>query len=346
MIDITPDSLKQIQHLINLGRYQNLEQFLATAFRNQLVLENSTIGQKQSDSFPSVTDDRGIQRELDTEVSAVTIEPRASWSAAQAQTVSLPSAQPVQDPLWGQFYRFLPLKLVLRLLTSIAEIRAVSLIGFRETAIIEAVYLSDLLRSADVRRKSLGMLPLSVAFPNPKRPEKSQRRFLTQYVGLFSKQGSLTGFPSDMGFLVHPKDGDDNAIQLSGAGAEFARIPNPVLDSGDLSSPLSPEEVAFLVNYVAKVMPGEKRQMVGLLSAISRGADAPSELQKRMSEVYEPYYRTEMAAEPWSRKKVALMTSGALSRLVEMGYVLRQRDGQHVRYELSGDWESAAQVLS
>lgn len=347
MIDISPETLRWIGALVQQGRYENLEQFLSTAIRNQLVLENAETDQSNPEQPTPAGASVSGRHEPETRASADSIEPCSSWRAVEIQTEPLPTSRPVQKPLWGQFYRFLPLKLVLRLMVNTTEAGRVSLTDFATGVVGDTTYLAAQLRDADTQRKALGMIPLSVGFPNPKKPERSRHRFLVQYVGLLTKQGELTGFPADMGFALRADDTSADNIYVSRAGAEFAQLPNPVLDAGDLSVPLSPEEVGFLVDYIAAEMAGEKDQMVGILRFISEGADTPSALSERMLSVYEPYFGGgSPSSDRWTDKKVTLMRSGAVSRLVEFGFVRRQREGTRVRYSLAGDWEEALRILS
>jgi len=258
----------------------------------------------------------------------------------------LPSQVATSEPLWGQYYRYLPLKLALRVIAAHAMSDPVDLEQVADPATAEATILARSLRLADDLRKPLGLLSLSVGFPNDRNPEKSRNRYASQYVGAFSRSGQLYGFASDIGFLAHPESIGKSAIQLTSAGARFAAIPNPILDDGDLHRPLSAEEIDFLLRHVAAHMPGERIQLLGVLEAISEGASDPSELRERMVDVYGNELRQMWQRNPWSDSKVALMVSGAVSRLIEMGCAERKRQGQRISYQLTPEWTLVRATLS
>jgi len=82
------------------------------------------------------------------------------------------------------------------------------------------------------------------------------------------------------------------------------------------------------------------------LRAVYEGAVTPDDLRKSMKEVYRPFFgASQVTEEEWSDGKLTLMIAGALSRLVEMGFVERQRNGSRVRYGLTGGWQHALEML-
>ncbi|MFC2081998.1 hypothetical protein ACFLR0_02320 [Candidatus Bipolaricaulota bacterium] len=343
ILDISVETLAIINKLISLGKYESVDQFLAISLRNQLVIENVS----QQETRSNVREEREVPvEEPPRNVTAHSIKRRSEWSAVSVDLEQLPSQEGITEPLWGQYYRYLPLKLALRVIAAHAMSDPVDLEQATDLATTEAAILSGLLRHADDLRKPLGLLSLSVGFPNGRNPEKSRNRYASQYVGAFSRSGQLYGFASDIGFLVHPENSGETAIQLTSAGARFTAISNPILDNGDLNEPLSSEEVDYLLGRIAARMPGERIQLSGVLKSISEGASDPSELRECMAEIYRNELRQMWQKNPWSDNKVALMVSGATSRLIEMGHVERKRQGQHVSYVLTGNWEGALGTLA
>jgi len=346
IFDIPSETLRNIRALIAQGRYDTVEQFVMISLQNQLVLESSSSEELAQAGSPPLATRPGDASDVEVDTTARAFVPQLSWLRKEVDLGSLPIAEPSQVPLWGQFYRFLPLKLVLRLMINMVGERPVELSRFTDASLHDVWYLADHLRAADSKRKPIGLLSLSVGLPNRRRPERSQYRFMAQYVGLISRHGQLTGFPSAMGFILHPDDARDATIRITQAGAEFALLPNHILDEGDLSAPLSSEETHFLISYIANTMSGEKAQMRGVLRAVYEGAVTPDDLRKSMKEVYRPFFgASQVTEEEWSDGKLTLMIAGALSRLVEMGFVERQRNGSRVRYGLTGGWQHALEML-
>ena len=122
-------------------------------------------------------------------------------------------------------------------------------------------------------------------------------------------------------------DLNESRIGLTSAGAEFAALPNPVLDGSPehASSSLSPDEQAFLQNQIIQYVPGEYRDCEIVISAILDGHDTPTALGEAVFDSMPS--ETSVAA-----KQTHL--SGVIARLTELAVVKRTWSGRRVTYEV------------
>jgi len=339
LIDISPEDLRAIQNLLKLGHFESVEQFVAVAVRNQLVYET------QRDSSQLTVVEQAIGKAASAapgnlaRVSDLGTNhrflPKPSWLFSSPDIEPLPAIKPTQDPLWGQYYRFLPLKLILRLLANAQQDGFPRMDTFQDQIVPDVLYLANHLRVTDNTRKQMGRMALAIGFPNTRKAEKSQARFVSQYIGRVTAEGNLAGLPAAMGFAALLTDPDVKLLGLTKTGVEFASLPNPILDNGDLSCALGDEEISFLLAHISEQMPGEIAQLKEVVKAVSDGLDTPKELDAHMRN----HYKKSFSGDNWTDAKVAVMRSGAVSRLAEMGFIKVIKKGVRVRYKLAEDWK-------
>src|SRR5437667_8772645 len=116
--DILPEEYESIKALVERGAYLSIQQFVATAVGNQLHLE-STASEPEGIAEKHVE----IQRALSLE----------GLGLPAATPVTLETVPPKDAPLWGQYYRFLPLKVVLRVVANSTKLAPTELASIART---------------------------------------------------------------------------------------------------------------------------------------------------------------------------------------------------------------------
>ena len=200
LINISLDNQRAIDELIKSGRYESLEHFVEVAIRNQIVYEAQQ-EELQLSALKGVATRKN--RMVKANTSKYKLEPRPLWAFSNSNIKPFPNVQPAKGPLWGQFYRFLPLKLVIRLLADAQRESLADLESFRKRILPEVLHLAKQLRLADSDGQTVGGLSLSAGFPSPERDlGKSWKRFCSQYIGRVRSDGTLDGLPSAYVFSV------------------------------------------------------------------------------------------------------------------------------------------------
>lgn len=237
---------------------------------------------------------------------------------------------PPKDWLWGQYNRFLPVKATCRaLLRLVADSPmgvplddAVSRISYA------ACTLGDVLGDMDSRVQRRREDAISAAFPTTAYDGAQARlRFGNQFVGVI-KQGILLGLPAGLKLVgCHPSKVP--LLSLTKQGAEFAALENPALDTRDqwVSRTLSDAEIQFLLDHIKRAVPEEASAYVSLIDGIVGGADTPDKLDAYLRQRFE--LENNDAMKP---SFLATQRTGAVSRMVELGLLARERSGLHVTY--------------
>lgn len=335
LINIEQAQLRTIDDLVRKGCYENIEQFLEVAIRNQIIYEahaaETGLAAFQGEHMESIQEKHSnldTMRVKSERWRAQKLDTRPIWRYVQTPIAPFPDVTPATRPLWGQLYRFLPLKLVVRLIAQAESNQPVQMKAVSHEVVAEAMDLADQLRQLEVTRTGIAY---ATGFPNDKHDaRKSADRFISQYVGRVRSDGRLDGFLSAMGFASLKQVKKERHIGLTVSGIEFASLPNTVLDDGIVPPLLSKQEVSFLIRYVAQQMPGERDQLREVIKLISEGTNTPRELDKALGDFYKMRY----SDEKWTDAKVSVTRAGAVSRLAEMQLVRVTRDGRRVTYRV------------
>ena len=309
LVKVAPEQIEQIERIISDGGFRDVEQFISVAIRNQLSYEAPEPAPKRSPAKQTVSD-AAVPDTTPANLDAYAWRglgdgPRNGKGIAS------------KNPLWGQYYRYLPLKAVARL--AAGQFRRESF-ELPELGACVRSHIMSLVQYVDKEggKQKFGM-KLDVGFPSGKRDiEKSMERFIVQYVGRISAGGVLTGFPCDMGFLKTAGTGSAETLCLTDQALEFASLPNPILDQRTGNLPLSDEEVSYLLGHIVTSMPGEASHMREITRLIGNGVDDPGGLDGALAAFYTQEYKADS-----SDKARSLMRSGCISRLVEMGILIR-----------------------
>lgn len=339
VVEIPPDLVDEIRSAVRSGNYESPDEFLEQALRTQLELES---GQQEtlqtfndaiavgddSDDDQETVQERSNSPPLQSNETGANLED-LSLRDFDVSTVPPPSPDRIDTgPLWGQYNRIFPMKLVVRRLAIVldetGEARA-PYEEFREKTATVARAYGFRLQEADEKLGRGRGEKFSAAFPTGDKVDRSLDRFETHFVGQFDQSGNLTGALPNLQFV--DIDVESETFGLTSAGLTFAQIENPLLDE-DIESEmsLSDSERRFYLDHVASEHEAEAEAMEVVAKAIANGIDRPDPLSERVSEF----------SDDWSAAQASTVRSGLVGRMHELGLVTRKRVGSRgIGYELT-----------
>ena len=341
VVEIPPGLVDEIRSAVRSGNYESPEEFLERALRTQLELES---GQQETlRSFGDAIEAGEAPGERQTTFHAKAtqraVEPADDEPETELEdlslrdfdvtTVSPPAADRIDTgPLWGQYNRIFPMKLVVRRLAIVLSEPGAAGAPYREfreeTARVARAYGLRLEEADEKLGRGRGE-KFSAAFPTGDKVERSLDRFQTHFVGQLDKQGNLTGALPNLQFV--DIDPAEETFGLTSAGLRFAQIENPLLDEDiESETPLSKSEREFYLDHVASEHEAEAHAMRVVAEAIANGVDRPDPLSERIGEL----------SADWSAAQASTIRSGLVGRMHELGLVTRKRVGSRgVEYELT-----------
>lgn len=345
VVDIPDALVGRIKEAVDDEGYENPQEFVTTAIENQLQLEESDVeGFKTLDEavaeFDAGAPDSSDEPEQEIEPDVVGTDGLGQREYDTVPTVAPPDEDRLPTgPLWGQYNKIFPAKLVVRRLANVVHkqnedgtstpqdgIRWLDLDQFRkETAELVRNYGLQIKEYDEKQSRGRGE-KLSAGLPTGEDTEKSVDRYKTHFVGRSKQDGSLAGAAPSLLF-VDITDEDVSRIGITDAGLAFAELYNPLLEGGpDADEPLSADELDFYMAHVREELPAEYEAMVTVVNAIVDGSDRPDELTARVTQLQES----------WSESKAKTMRSGIVSRMHELGLIERERVGQRgIAYTLT-----------
>jgi hypothetical protein len=331
-VELSPELYTLIQDLINRKQYLSVENFVEISLQNQITLEKSRqiatkpipIAAKESDVFQSLG---GTIKELD-EVMEV------SSNVLTSDPIPIDEERK-QIPIWGLINRFLPLKIVLRMLALQLESKNAQWINYKEfcefvvaKSIQIRLQLERQERKLDVTRGE------SLKVGLPLKDNKSQQRFINFYIGKLKSDGSLDGILGDLELGVIRKQYQDGIyipiIGITKSGLDFAKLYSPVLDDAlrngkKISIPLSNEEILLLLQQIKNVRPGEFKFLNHVFRLIENGSDNPKTLNRDI----QGYFNDNK----FSTVYLNTLLVGSIGRLVEMKIIKIRKNGLYTNYQ-------------
>ena len=359
-----PDSLAvEVRDAVDKGRYNDAEDFVKAAIENQLERDEgegqnpmtldeaidalnhgADRGEVTDEQEPGSIGDGGSQTpEVSggTEITSSTEKPLIDRrSFADVDPVDPPDTRRLDEgPLWGQYNRIFPAKLLVRVLANelqttdgeVSDRQWIGLPAFETTVAEIARSIGQQIATYDERRGRTRGAALAVGLPIGDDPDKSRDRFQTHFVGRVEHGGDLTGAPPHLLFVdIQPDDPD--RIGLTEAGRDFAAMSNPLLDEGfDADTALSAQESEFYLEHVRHTRTAEYEAMEKIAQAIREGDDRPDSLTERVAYLNPG----------WSSAQAKTIRSGLTSRMYELGLVDRRQVGQRgIGYELTSDGDA------
>ena len=251
--------------------------------------------------------------------------------------------------LFGQYNKFLPVKAACRALLNLLlkQPAGVPLSEALETISNAAWELGDYLYTQDLRAKRSREDALTAAFPTSASSGAVSRiRFANQFIGDLRqpkqaqgqpKETKFNGFPAALKFLLC-SDGKPPALELTTAGAEFALLRNPIFDGSQdpAGSKFSEAEIEFLLAHIAKSVPEETFAYISIIDAVKHGANTPDQVDDFLCKRFD--LRVMAKAEKINGITKTFLTTqrtGAISRMVDLGLLTRQKEGLRVTYLVS-----------
>jgi hypothetical protein len=336
LIDLESRLDLRIDQIIRAKGYADFQHFAMTALENQVIAE--------TENSSSWKVNNTYENKNFSEVDGIVLknaENLFKLHSTSVQTLESPSDNMlVGKLLWGQYYRYFPVKFAARLLANISTNKFPSLSEFIETAVSSALLLRKNLNRIDSRERNVFGEKLSAGFPDG--TEKSIRRFREHFLvsirrGVFKIDGMLarTKLAS-----VIAKDGDE-FIGLTDHGKKFAELHSHILDEGR-SPALSEDEREFLSKHILCNLPNEADHITTVLNFIKSNTNTRHGLNISLRDYYEKYFD----GTRWSDAVVNTMRVGLLGRLLEMGLIGRKKKGKNISYEITDRGEEFVQIFS
>ncbi len=244
----------------------------------------------------------------------------------------------------GQYNRLLPAKANARALIRLfveEHPKGFPILEIRETAnrvAEEAAKLGDYLAMLDRSRERSRDDALATAFPRTTGEDahKGRSRYARQFVVYRDGGGKLSGLMWDLKFVsVVTTRKDDKLIVPTRVAWEFARLKNPVLDSSvsDTTQKFSPTEQKILLDHIIRSVPNEVFAFRAILEAVAAQKKTPEKIDKALKA-----YVDDSRAQELSKSFFASQRTGAISRMNDLGLIVRERDkddGVSVKYVLT-----------
>ena len=246
----------------------------------------------------------------------------------------VPDAEYLEDgPLWGQYNRIFPVKIVVRQLANMIlqyDTDRIDLEVFRIEVASNARELGLELREIDNSSNRGRGEKLSSGLPIGSDANKSMNRFKTQFVGDIDQSKHLSGAAPSLQFIEITSE-EDNHIGLTDYGVLFAGLYNPLLDESLRSDiALSDKEREFYLEHISHHLPDEFAAMQTVADGIQSGADRPDALTEHVVELNGD----------WTDAQANTIRTGLVSRMYELGLITRERVGQRgVAYRLTNQGE-------
>jgi hypothetical protein len=322
IVNVEPSLEIRIQDIIKTKRYADFQHFATIAFENQIAWETSSSSHIEQSQTLTIDAQKKYAEGLELLTKPLQVK----------HPIELPQPENTSSILWGQFYRFLPCKFGVRVLSYLCKDNLADVRDFTTTATDLAVVLRGQLAKLDrAGHREFGDR-ISASFPT--KDEKSRKRFASQYM-LSVRTGTMKiiGMLPDMKLINIKINGEsDIKVGLTKQGWSFARLRNPVIDD-NTSNPLSKDEVKFLLDHIADNMPEELEHMICALRTINDDRHSSDELNDALKR----YYKNRQHDLEWSDAVISTMRSGLLGRLNELGLINRKKRGKNVSYHITNE---------
>jgi hypothetical protein len=330
IVEITQAKADTISSYIEQGRYKSFNDFLLVALENQLFIESRELG-IQSEQATRTGGPGGPEPFLTRKA---TYRPISEVEELKINFNS--TLKPTEPPalenlwsqyLWGHYNRILPAKITLRVLTNLLDdSEKIDLRVLQEHASNVAAIVGTYLKTVDKKTRRKRWEGLSVGLPNSMKDASAISRFKLQFVGYATKEGVLHGMPIALRFMnvTRGEYGKDSQVGITTAGIDFAKLPNPIIDSDLTERTLSDEEIAFYLGHIRNAQPYELKAFETVVAGIENG-------QKTYDAIKTQIHGLEKS---WSDSIVNTMCIGILSRMRELGIVQMHRDGLRSYYQI------------
>lgn len=335
MLDVPPELVEEINARIQSGKYRSPQDFIIAAIQNQVYIESSepteaAPGHSASKGYPASQASKSLR--IAPELAILLLPPDVS-----KVRIASPGDAEAPGYLWGQYNRFLPVKIAVRVAANLISQHGSDSVSLSELQEKSAEIARLVGKQAEKMDRHYGRKRgtiISAGLPVGRDADKAKLRFKNQFVGyMISKVENGNGVNRTHGaapvlkFLKMSKGGKNSVlVGITDFGLQFASRPNPVIDQGDFSSvALSHEEAEFLLEHIASEVPEEAKLMQLVLEGVKKGLTTPSELNERV----------QSHCSDWNDNEASLMRAGLISRIGELGLLERRKEGVKVTYLLT-----------
>lgn len=261
-------------------------------------------------------------------------DPPASFAQRPDEEITLGQEVSLDRWLFGQFNKLLPAKVNCRALAHLISDFPSGIPMEVATCKISdaAAELGEYLTQYDFMHQIDRDNAFATAFPRiDVDREKGLNRYGNQFVGSVSSRGKLSGLLYEYK-LANLSSNNRSCIQLTRAGWDFALLPNPVLEGNkDFAiSKFSHEETDWLLNHIQQTVSVEAFAIRAILTAIREGANTPEKIDATLAPLI-----PRDSGRSLSPSFLASQRSGAISRMVDLGTIIRIRTGTRVSYSVT-----------
>jgi Arc/MetJ-type ribon-helix-helix transcriptional regulator len=335
-MEVTPEIAEKINEQVRRGKYKSPQDFFLAAIQNQLYYEEEpsvTAARIVESGHTGSTSAESVMMSLTSNIHLLSDRP----DAETVRTVPV-SNLPRSDYLWGQYNRFLPVKVVTRVASNLVKRYSTDHIPLAELQETCAQIARELGKDLERKDRQLGRKRgtiIAAGFPIGRDQNKSTLRFSNQFVGYLAKQPEpkldrVEGAAPVLKFIELKRD-ENNSVtaSMTAFGVKFASLTNPVIDLKNYANALSEEEAMFILEHIQSQLPTEAKLIHLVLTAVKEGIATPVLLNDRVGK-FNP---------DWKEGEVSTMRSGIVSRIRELGLLTVEKDGVKVTYKLtkSGD---------
>lgn len=341
IIDITNKQSEEISRLINIGKYQNIAQFISTAVDNQIYIEtneqslnNSQFKKDEMTPLITTKDILNVSNKIEEVRKKIIIK-------GQPQTVIMPTfselaaslsgVEETRSWLWGQINKILPIKIGLRVLYAfLGSEQWMDLEEYSEKAAEIAAAFGTIIRDDENKKGKTRDEKISAGLPDEKE-FKSKVRYKTQFLAYIRKDGRLEGALTFLRFVNLKQDEKNNiVIGLTEPGLNFAKLDNSVINNfSSFKNSLTNEEIDFYLDHISRNVIGEHNAILWVLDKISKGINNIEALNKVL--------KKDMWS-IWGNPTDAIVNtqrSGLMARMLELSLLDKKKEGIRVEYTVS-----------
>jgi len=324
ILDLDKSIWKQVQEFLkNSSEYTDMDELANVALRNQVRLERN--------SANSLDDFTGLAKEMNNERNRIKASPRKYIKIEnleqleQQPVLKDPRKAPAEDDwLWGQINRILPVKANLRMLLYIGQEKGLEdgglkIQNYKSTLRQLAIDLRRYLEAVDKKHDHKGSERLTTGFPKNK--NSSFERYMNHFNFKIDTQGEVSGALIELGLI----NIISNRIFLTKIGKAFLDLENPVFDR-DETDTFSKRETEYYRRKILEYHRGEKKAFALISKTIKKGTRKPKKIKNAVGG---------KLSNNWSDTKLNTQINGALSRMVDLNFLQRQKDGRFVTYTLT-----------
>jgi hypothetical protein len=271
--DIDSEFFKKMQGLVDIGKYEDVYQFILVSLRNQMQEEMS---------FEETPDENKVKLQPigneDSEKSKYSLEIFDEKFKEIVIDYTEGITPEKHEIIWSFYNRFLPIKITIFTLGDLISANKpwIEIGELQEAALEYAQKVSEKVKNYEDegslgRNKKLSTgLPLSKARLHGKSKKSEQRkilakiesgkkRFTNQFVGRYAKsEETFKGAGFVMGLIEVKLVGENCFVTLSELGKQFASLENPILNNKYEQS-FSDAEVKLIYKNIYPRFPTEKK---------------------------------------------------------------------------------------